>query len=838
MQIQLHHLSGTLFGHSHCQEPGPVFVRISIILLSTGQLVNTRIGPHVNAAVPSAGLRVIERIIDEDGNEGEEQEVSKQVQGSWCTPGVLAQEGLLVNLGQGCMFECVPCNADTGLLLELYREYEGAADAPRTVSALRQYPDLDSTLIAWASIPLFARSGMNDEVLGEGEQQSEWERSEWSKAGLRILEGVQEKPLLAPPITSGADYDSVRLKQSKFADVMSCDGLATSSGGVTVILNAPLPTLHFTIDATMMKKNKWSKLKNTLGAVHVFGKKGPVKADSIFKSTDKDAWMASPDPRISNELFAVDDGFDIYIDGARFLPDNVSLTHVTCFVANSQMQIYAKFEKEVDVRSMNIRCPYFLARKEMRKDPSKDWDATMTLLIQMNGIEGNPFDLVKRYSQAKQEGANGNADASATPTLTLPCVVVGFAVLNIFLDPVTTAQPRDINVREYVLNEGSFQLALYRSGLKRDASGVVEDLSVRALDDEMRRLCTTVLVRLAKAPRSEDGTKVMSIKDHPGVAEDELQVLKILWRPQPYSSQGYSSSNWSSPLEMEKVLYPHRLNSQKAKMISAAQVLLGILGQKLTPEDEMEINQCEMFLPENFSDLLKTMRGHMKQLFRTNIATSVLDTRLSIPYMVDQGFLLSVDGIDNMTQDYFAVWTGAFSSTLPQAMLYKSEGEIASDVTIFYQLDFQADARSPRWSDGWMWYRQREASRGSLVAIIDVRMVVTEAKVGRKMKKLKNPQVVQLGFALLPIIGRAGSYVLSGNYRIPLFAMGAKAQPLQLDHADQLKSAPLGPSAKVLEHIELLEPGEDMKKAVDAAMKEGEMHLVEGSSVVCRLVDR
>ena len=26
MQIQLHHLSGTLFGHSHCQEPGPVFV--------------------------------------------------------------------------------------------------------------------------------------------------------------------------------------------------------------------------------------------------------------------------------------------------------------------------------------------------------------------------------------------------------------------------------------------------------------------------------------------------------------------------------------------------------------------------------------------------------------------------------------------------------------------------------------------------------------------------------------------------------------------------------------------------------------------------------------------
>jgi hypothetical protein len=56
-------------------------------------------------------------------------------------------------------------------------------------------------------------------------------------------------------------------------------------------------------------------------------------------------------------------------------------------------------------------------------------------------------------------------------------------------------------------------------------------------------------------------------------------------------------------------------------------------------------------------------------------------------------------------------------------------------------MDFQADASSPRWTDGWMWYRQRDASKGRILAIIDVRMAITEVKVGRNMKKLKNRQV-------------------------------------------------------------------------------------------------
>ena len=75
----------------------------------------------------------------------------------------------------------------------------------------------------------------------------------------------------------------------------------------------------------------------------------------------------------------------------------------------------------------------------------------------------------------------------------------------------------------YILNEGSFQIPLFRGGLKEK-----EDLSSHSLDDEMRRLCSTVLVRIVKARRSEDGAKVLSVKDFPGVDEAGLQEQDVL----------------------------------------------------------------------------------------------------------------------------------------------------------------------------------------------------------------------------------------------------------------------------------------------------------------------
>ena len=888
--LEVHDVSGTLFGHGHCQESGPIFVRVSLVLQSTGQLINSTITAHTNAAVSSPGLRVMEVV--EEGQEA--QQVMKQVQASWCTSAVFSGDASFVTWAQGITLELVPCHAGTALLLEVYRESQGAPDMQalnhaQAMSTVRQNPDEHSTLIAWATIALFARSGIAEPVAEDEE------RSEWSKVGLRVLTGVQERALLAPPVSHATDYDTLRLQQAKYADVLSCDGLATTSGGATVILNAPLPTLRVSIDLPQKPVlDRFGRAADGTVPAGLPKPNGKSERDSIFKYTDTEAWIPAPDPPLSNELFAADDGFDIYIDAARWLPDNVTVSTVTCYVANDKMQLYGKLDKEMDARSMNVRCPYFLARKEMRKDPSKDWDPTLTLLVQVNGLEGNPADYVKsekdaqrEKDKAQKEGRVLDFDApldmdssqDALPIAELPCVIVGFAVLNLFVDPLQQEQPADRSVREYVLNEGSFQLSLHRSGLKEK-----EDLSVHALDDEMRRLCCTLLVRIVKAPRSVDGTKVLSVKDYPGVDEDELENLNLLLKPEAYHLQGYASSRFCYPYEMEQVLYPQRLKAQTNKMLSAAESIMGLMGKRLSVEDEDAVEAClTAFDPEHFNDTLKVLRGFVKKLFRNKAATRTLDAKLSILYMPHQGFLVSVDGVDNMTQvsslaralsrslacllvlslpgahvrsnslppplsislslslshththklthphahphpltqilspfippsltsffpclflfqDFHAVWTGAMTSTIPQAMYYKTDGDVGSDVTVFYQMDFQADARSPRWTDGWMWYTQRDASHGRMVVVIDVRMIVTEAKVGRKFKKIKNKQVVQLGFAFLPVIGPAGNYILSGNYRLPLYAMGANPVSLELDHADQLKPSPWGPSLQVF-HI-------------------------------------
>ncbi len=148
-------------------------------------------------------------------------------------------------------------------------------------------------------------------------------------------------------------------------------------------------------------------------------------------------------------------------------------------------------------------------------------------------------------------------------------------------------------------------------------------------------------------------------------------------------------------------------------------------------------------------------------------------------------------------------------SPFPQGLFYNSDGAIASDITLVHQLDYNCDASRPRWTDGWNWYQHQEPDvNGHLNMIIDVRLVVNEirpegnikkvplaglfwcvcvcSKILRsrkaqalitnserlQAKKLPKAQMTQFGFAFLPVWGVGGQYTLSGNYRLPIFAMG------------------------------------------------------------------
>ena len=53
LQIQLHEVTGSIFGHGHCQEPGPIFIRVSLVLPISGHVLDTTIGAHTSPSVPS-----------------------------------------------------------------------------------------------------------------------------------------------------------------------------------------------------------------------------------------------------------------------------------------------------------------------------------------------------------------------------------------------------------------------------------------------------------------------------------------------------------------------------------------------------------------------------------------------------------------------------------------------------------------------------------------------------------------------------------------------------------------------------------------------------------------
>ena len=104
----------------------------------------------------------------------------------------------------------------------------------------------------------------------------------------------------------------------------------------------------------------------------------------------------------------------------------------------------------------------------------------------------------------------------------------------------TAEQPDSKDCSEYVLNEGSFQIPLHRTGLKQG-----QPLTASALDSSPIRPCSSVLIRIVRAQRAQDGVQVLTSKDI-DVGEDELERLKLLIRPKPYHVGEYASHRYTS----------------------------------------------------------------------------------------------------------------------------------------------------------------------------------------------------------------------------------------------------------------------------------------------------
>lgn len=171
------------------------------------------------------------------------------------------------------------------------------------------------------------------------------------------------------------------------------------------------------------------------------GKKKPKKSPK--KRPEKDASMEKPNdipidnnpyisnlkPQFSDRPFEKGMGVDFYIDGARYLPDNVMVTKVVMEVYNSKLQkIFPAKAAIADLEGSNFS-PIYNFRRELRKE----WfDPTAIVFISID-----------TYDKATSEVR-----------------IVGYSAINLFLGRFTKTQPENSSDVDVILMNGCYQLPI------------------------------------------------------------------------------------------------------------------------------------------------------------------------------------------------------------------------------------------------------------------------------------------------------------------------------------------------------------------------------------------
>ena len=413
------------------------------------------------------------------------------------------------------------------------------------------------------------------------------------------------------------------------------------------------------------------------------------------------------------------DGVDVYVDGCRSLPDNVSVSKVVmkCF-AKSGVPVGGDPEIGFSDVTGSVHSPKYTARKEFR---SEQIDVTSTIMIRVDTF--NP-------ENNRVQG-------------------VGYALLNLFCETGDRKkQPGDANSQEYELNTGMFQVPLYKS-----APADMKNLTASSCDGKPRVTCATVLLRIVRAPKSGDGLNVLS-RDTFEPAEWEKNGLTV--PPVEYSSGVYDSTR-ANPIGAEESLYEQRRQRQEKPL--------------------SEYVKKEIIKQDPDKDISTIENSEVEEYVKKNLETnpkSMIDYTFMQPYAVDSGFKFCIDGLHRMTGGGMfsaAPFFKALYLLSPPALFYE-DGGMTEDVQFTREYDVESEQLAPNFKDGLFKYTHVEESE-SLCVIIEVREIST-----KKKEKVVSDQEQSL-WAALPVFRKNSRYVDSGCFCLPIFEGKVPQQALE-----------------------------------------------------------
>nr|XP_015210948.1 PREDICTED: coiled-coil domain-containing protein 17 [Lepisosteus oculatus] len=346
--------------------------------------------------------------------------------------------------------------------------------------------------------------------------------------------------------------------------------------------------------------------------------------------------------------FLSGDGLDLYLDGARFLPDGVTISRVTGRIFDRHYnQVGPEISTGIDLDS-NIFEPVYGERVEIRS-PSLPPSATLLLKVY----------TVDRF--------------------TLKLVLIGWAALGLFVESGSETQPNlDTAGLQISLNEGGHQLRLYHNGPDPD-----KPLSTSALSTQGRYVpCATLLVRLVRAPVDNNGQTLMRST----VPEADWERLG-LFLPRPgYSDGGYYSHS-AKPSQGEACLLSAMSNRSVVLVREIVFLIAGSQGAELKSDTEIH--------------------GWIRQKLSRMIDSKPLPFNLSLVsrYLSSFGVKVSLDRGLNLP---WSAFTLALCSFTPPGAFYRGASWVKYDKpAVFQELDFNSGQSAPQWLDGFKCFPRR-----------------------------------------------------------------------------------------------------------------------------------
>lgn len=205
--------------------------------------------------------------------------------------------------------------------------------------------------------------------------------------------------------------------------------------------------------------------------------------------------------------------------------------------------------------------------------------------------------------------------------------LVGYATLAVFLDTQTRCQITKANAQDLFLNHGCFQLPLC-SAIQ---SGTDElDFNERACDHAIRLPCSTLLVRIVPAAKSEDGTRTLCRADVPKSDWIKTRVVE----PTPDYLDAVYDSTRCIPSPVEETLYSlrsqHRDSSNSAATLrTKVRAVAEALEQN--PEDQTWYESILENKPTGSLDLTRIAKSQPEIGFKVRLAVFI--PRMSCPLL-------------------------------------------------------------------------------------------------------------------------------------------------------------------------------------------------------------